>query len=106
MSECTRQGRTRRKARFFGVLVAAVFALLVVMAPAAIAYPDPPPSPPNPDAGVVVKDASAAGSQGSSGGLAFTGSDVTGLVVIGGVLVGAGTLAIVAARRHNTPALS
>lgn len=99
-----------RRFRLLGFLAAAVFALLVVMAPAALAYPDSPPAPlvdPNVKVQVASAGASAQSSQSSrSAGLAFTGSDITELVVIGGVLVGAGTLALVVSRRRAHHALT
>ena len=92
------------------MLVAALFALFVVLAPAALAYPDPPPNPPvDPNAGVVVRGVSvtnAPSSASASSGLALTGGDVVGFVVIGGVLVALGTLTIVASRRRGHTSLS
>jgi hypothetical protein len=103
----TMRGKHRR-VRLFGTLAAGVFALLVLAAPAALAYPDPPAAPPvdhNTPVGIRVEGASAS-AQHASEGLAFTGGDIAGLVTIGAVLVGLGTLTIVVSRRRAHPALS
>ena len=101
----SRGGRIVRRLMALGALVVVVLALA---APAALAaYPDPPPNPQvDPNVGAQVDPnvgAQVAGTSTTqtSGGLAFTGGDIAGMVVIGGVLVGTGVVVIRATRRRH-----
>jgi hypothetical protein len=96
------KGRASRLVRVCGGLCGLVLLALVLMAPAALAYPGPDPvNPVNPNVPTQVESNNIAVKSQSSG-LAFTGGDVMGMVVIGGVLVGAGALTIRATRRRAT----
>src|SRR5262249_53581217 len=91
--------RAARGLRMVAAL-AAVVVVLGVAASAAFAYPDPPPEP-SVSPQIETRVGGTTVTRTTAGGLAFTGSDVVELAVIGGGLVGAGVVRVRLARRRT-----